>query len=283
MRLQACLLLLIDLRLLTVLCPPLTPLRTALHVTVLLCICRGLFMTTMLNVITRLGLPGNSTLENRFLSVDIASTLFYWDHLAGQELGQSAGESAGPQVKAEAGAEGGEQSPPAAPPVPGAPAEAGGDVDQPARCVWLAWEVKQGSPSVFPGDWHGQQPHQLTKKYRLSAKLTSRWAACPGPLHPCLPACRTDASRLTPGMSEMIINFLLRMAFVRWVGKWGPVLCFVAFRSESAARSAGRLHMSHSAVGTASWLHMLQLGCHRPVLCMLLLLLWLQLRPSGPG
>ena len=44
-------------------------------------------MTTMLNVITRLGLPGNSTLENRFLSVDIASTLFYWDHLAGQEVG----------------------------------------------------------------------------------------------------------------------------------------------------------------------------------------------------
>lgn len=43
-------------------------------------------MTTMLNVITRLGLPGNSTLENRFLSVDIASTLFYWDDLAARDM-----------------------------------------------------------------------------------------------------------------------------------------------------------------------------------------------------
>lgn len=36
----------------------------------------------MLNVIMRLGLPGNSTLENRILAVDIASTLFYWDGAA---------------------------------------------------------------------------------------------------------------------------------------------------------------------------------------------------------
>ncbi len=56
-------------------------------------------MTTMLNVITRLGLPGNSTLENRYLSVDIASTLFYWDHLAAQEAGQAVGNL---QVKQEA-------------------------------------------------------------------------------------------------------------------------------------------------------------------------------------
>lgn len=42
-------------------------------------------MSPMLNVIMRLGLPGNSTLENRFLSVDIASTLFYWDQRAARE------------------------------------------------------------------------------------------------------------------------------------------------------------------------------------------------------
>lgn len=66
-------------------------------------ICSVLFMTTMLNVITRLGLPGNSTLENRYLSVDIASTLFYWDHLAALEAAQSAGDSAGaPNIKVEA-------------------------------------------------------------------------------------------------------------------------------------------------------------------------------------
>lgn len=56
-------------------------------------------MTTMLNVITRLGLPGNSTLENRYLSVDIASTLFYWDHLATREAAQAVGDL---QVKQEA-------------------------------------------------------------------------------------------------------------------------------------------------------------------------------------
>ena len=43
---------------------------------------RVLFISSMLSVIMRLGLPGNSTLENRFLSVDIASTLFYWDQRA---------------------------------------------------------------------------------------------------------------------------------------------------------------------------------------------------------
>lgn len=59
-------------------------------------------MTTMLNVITRLGLPGNSTLENRFLSVDIASTLFRWDYLAAQDATQSAGELPGqPQSESE--------------------------------------------------------------------------------------------------------------------------------------------------------------------------------------
>jgi len=42
----------------------------------------------MLNVIMRLGLPGNSTLENRILAVDIASTLFYWDQRAAQDATQ---------------------------------------------------------------------------------------------------------------------------------------------------------------------------------------------------
>ena len=58
-------------------------------------------MTTMLNVITRLGLPGNSTLENRFLSVDIASTLFYWDNRASRETQQPAGDAADGRVKEE--------------------------------------------------------------------------------------------------------------------------------------------------------------------------------------
>ncbi|KAL4439666.1 hypothetical protein ABPG75_002667 [Micractinium tetrahymenae] len=116
---------------------------------------RVLFMTTMLNVITRLGLPGNSTLENRYLSVDIASTLFYWDHLAAQDAAQTAGESAGPQVKQEA-----EQGPPIG--------------------VAALQPTTEANPAA-------------------DADQASRWA---------------DASRLTPGMSEMIVNFLLRMAFV---------------------------------------------------------------------
>lgn len=147
-------------------------------------------MTTMLNVITRLGLPGNSTLENRFLSVDIASTLFYWDHLAGQEVGQSAGESAGPQVKSEAGAEGGEQSPPAAPaaPAPGAPAEAGGDVDQPARCVARVWQVKQLAASEIPRAC-AQQPTTACIKPAMShAHIAFGCLPSLRPsLRPCLP------------------------------------------------------------------------------------------------
>lgn len=49
-----------------------------------------LFITPMLNVIMRLGLPGNSTLENRILAVDIASTLFYWDGAAAAAAGNRA-------------------------------------------------------------------------------------------------------------------------------------------------------------------------------------------------
>ena len=62
-------------------------------------LCSVLFMTTMLNVVTRLGLPGNSTLDNRFLSVDIASTLFFWDHLAQQEAPQTDDEPQNAQAK----------------------------------------------------------------------------------------------------------------------------------------------------------------------------------------
>jgi hypothetical protein len=51
--------------------------------------CRVLFITPMLNVIMRLGLPGNSTLENRILAVDIASTLFCWDRRAAQDATQA--------------------------------------------------------------------------------------------------------------------------------------------------------------------------------------------------
>jgi hypothetical protein len=92
-------------------------------------------MTTMLNVITRLGLPGNSTLENRFLSVDIASTLFYWDDLASRD-----------KMDAD--------------PV----------------------ETRPSQQALDSGDQ----------------------------------ALRVDTSRLTAGMNEMIVNFLLRMAFVRY-------------------------------------------------------------------
>lgn len=86
-----------------------------------------LFMTTMLNVITRLGLPGNSTLENRYLSVDIASTLFYWDHLAAQEAAQTA---CNLQVKQEA-VEG--LSVTATGQQPAADATAAGDAEQASR------------------------------------------------------------------------------------------------------------------------------------------------------
>lgn len=108
-------------------------------------------MPTMLQVATRLGLPGSSILEHRFLSVDIASTLLYWDNMAAQDAARSAGESAlvpqstGPQVKTEA-VEGGPEAASddkalgagaGAAPLPAA----GADVDQPGRCKrwWQGW------------------------------------------------------------------------------------------------------------------------------------------------
>ncbi|KAL4854024.1 Transcription-associated protein 1 [Chlorella vulgaris] len=135
---------------------------------------RVLFMTTMLNVITRLGLPGNSTLENRFLSVDIASTLFRWDYLAAQDATQSAGE--------------------------------------------------------LPGQPQSESEH-----------AGSSFVAAPQVAVEPEPGSRVDASRLTPGMSEMIVNFLL------------PRLCkpctlklhyFEKFLAQNLQHQAGSLQQS---------------------------------------
>lgn len=58
----------------------------------------------MLNMITYLGLPGNQTLDNRILSVDIASTLFYWDHLSAPDAAQSSEHHIKPEVSGTADA-----------------------------------------------------------------------------------------------------------------------------------------------------------------------------------
>ncbi|PSC74456.1 transformation transcription domain-associated -like [Micractinium conductrix] len=130
---------------------------------------RVLFMTTMLNVMTRLGLPGNSTLENRYLSVDVASTVFYWDHLATQETVQSGGESAGQPTKGE------------------------------AATAQVKPEPMEAIMMVPPSDSAAAQQQPAT-------------SAQPG--SEAEQASRMDPSRLTPGTTEMIVNFLLRMAFV---------------------------------------------------------------------
>ena len=43
---------------------------------------RAQFVPAMINSLTRLGLPGNTSLDYRFLSVDMAATLLYWDSCA---------------------------------------------------------------------------------------------------------------------------------------------------------------------------------------------------------
>ena len=48
--------------------------------------CSAQFVPAMINSLSRLGLPGNTTLDNRFLAVDMASTLLYWDTLAARQL-----------------------------------------------------------------------------------------------------------------------------------------------------------------------------------------------------
>lgn len=92
-------------------------------------------MSTMLTVATRLGLPGNSLLEHRFLSVDIASTLLHWDQLAATDVARSAGESAAPQVKTEMqiSAEGPTDKLPAS--------SSAGDVEQPRCDCYLPKDV----------------------------------------------------------------------------------------------------------------------------------------------
>ena len=50
--------------------------------------CRSLFVPIMINSLTRLGLPGQSALENRILSVDLAATLLWWDRKGADEQAQ---------------------------------------------------------------------------------------------------------------------------------------------------------------------------------------------------
>ena len=47
--------------------------------------CRSTFAPIMIGNLTRLGLPGNATLEHRMLAVDMASTLYWWDRRAASE------------------------------------------------------------------------------------------------------------------------------------------------------------------------------------------------------
>lgn len=101
-------------------------------------------MSTMLTVATRLGLPGNSSLEHRFLSVDIAATLLHWDQLAAADVARSAAESAAPQVKIE-GPSGFEAPADKLPPNSSA-----GDVEQP-RCGGLWPHMVEGPGALVEG------------------------------------------------------------------------------------------------------------------------------------
>ena len=58
--------------------------RIASHGSVLV-LCRSIFIPIIVNSLTRLGLPNQTPLENRVLAVDLASTLYWWDHRVAQE------------------------------------------------------------------------------------------------------------------------------------------------------------------------------------------------------
>ena len=140
----------------------------------------------MLNVIMRLGLPGNSTLENRFLSVDIASTLFYWDQRAAKDDTPATGHLS--TLKTDGSQPAGMATLESTTPM--VALLHSGDVEHQNRYTQVGMFI-----SLFAQMWTG-----LELKYILSN------VSC---------MCRLDPSRLTPSMHEMIVNFLLRMAFVR--------------------------------------------------------------------
>eukprot|EP00887_Chlorella_sp_A99_P004017 scaffold11.g4017.t1 len=120
---------------------------------------RAQFMPAMLNSLTRMGLPSNTTLENRLLAVDMAASLLKWDQAAAREEGATGAEEAGAAAAA------------------------------PAQQLGAAPSLTSGQPGA------GGSP-----------------AGTEGGGRPPAPAGSKD--RLTPGMDEMIVNFLVRMAFV---------------------------------------------------------------------
>lgn len=106
---------------------------------------RSLFMSIMLNSLTRLGLPSQSALENRILSVDLAATMLWWDQKAAEEQARNGGPS--------------------------------------------SMEVEAEKPDESKLDLISDTAHVIS----------------------------VGATRMTPAIDEMIVNFLLRMAFVRYV------------------------------------------------------------------
>lgn len=116
---------------------------------------RELFVPNMINSLSRLGLPSQSALENRILSVDLAATLLWWDGKAAEEQ----------RLRKQ------EQAPM--------------DTDKPTT-------DKEDSGAI------SQQPSVDTASDRENA-------------------ASLEVTRLTQSMDDMVVNFLLRMAFVRCV------------------------------------------------------------------
>ena len=126
--------------------------------------CRSIFIPIIVNSLTRLGLPNQTPLENRVLAVDLASTLYWWDHRVAQE--QEAAQAAqGAQPM---------------------------DIDEAGASVVSATEAGTDNAQAASAD-----------------------------------AAKSDGGRMGATLNDSVMNFMLRMAFVRCVRapSYGPAAC----------------------------------------------------------
>ncbi|KAL6768445.1 hypothetical protein ACKKBF_B39155 [Auxenochlorella protothecoides x Auxenochlorella symbiontica] len=149
---------------------------------------RTAFMASMVQNASKLGLPTNATLEARILATDMAAVLLSWDARAEAEAAAAAADGV-----------------PAATEGATATAEGSAAAASSAAVALLAPQASgekegsgtppEGTEAVTGDGSAGQAP--ASRAALVAAAASAR-----------------DAGRLTPGSSEVLVNFLLRMAFV---------------------------------------------------------------------
>lgn len=185
---------------------------------------RSLFFPLLSNSLSRLGMPQNSTADNRKLALDLAGLMIYWEQQRLKEEGSHTGVAHGHKrarpVDGDAGEEAdatGECTPPPAKLMRRAADE---DVatGQPSRTL---------STSPVSTITHEEIAHMGLDQDKMVPLIPDTHMAHPTPGEPAeggagdAPGAPVPESEPRPGpaLEELILNFLVRMAFVLSDGK----------------------------------------------------------------